>query len=106
MSKHSSNLKKSSQSSARAKSPKSVTFSLDQNNDSTTPIIQQQPPPPTEPQEKPSTDTNKTFSEITTPIILNSNKTFRQTSDFIPDLFKQHHTEVTTKPNIGYKLGK
>lgn len=43
---------------------------------------------------------------MTSSIIPNSNEILRQNSDFIPELFKQHHQEVTNKPDIGYKLGK
>jgi hypothetical protein len=96
-SKRSSNLKRSDQtSSSRLKSPKSVSFSLDQNNKDQIEI----------PIEKCSRETNEIFDQIITPIIQNSNGIFRQNSDLIPELFKQHHSEVTTKPNIGYNMGK
>jgi hypothetical protein len=95
-SKRSSNLKKSDQSSSnRVKSPKSVTFNIEQNKELTKPIIEKQ--------QTIVESIEKTLNET---ITSNSNEILRQNSDLIPDLFKQHHNEVTNKPNIGYKLGK
>jgi hypothetical protein len=37
---------------------------------------------------------------------IDSNELIKENCDLIPDLFKQHHNEVTNKENIGYKLGK
>ncbi|CAF1453847.1 unnamed protein product [Adineta ricciae] len=79
--KRSSNLKRSD---SRIKSGKSVSFCFDENKESTNEN------PPTE-----------AFEEITTPVIPYQ----RENSDLMPDLFKQHHKEITNKPTIGYKMG-
>ncbi|CAF4858184.1 unnamed protein product, partial [Rotaria socialis] len=36
---------------------------------------------------------------------MNSNETLKLNSDLMPDLFKQHHNEVTNQPDIGFKMG-
>jgi len=101
ISKRSSNLKKSDQTSTRAKSPKSVSFNIDDNKDLIHDKQQQQQ------QINIPIEENKSLNEtITSPIITNSNEISRENSDLIPELFKQHHHQVTNKQNIGYKLGK
>ncbi|CAF0845747.1 unnamed protein product [Adineta steineri] len=85
--KRSSSLKKSE---PRIKSAKSVSFNFNENKDSQPSNI-----------EKPSTESNETFEELTTSVIPYN----RQNSDLMPDLFKQHHKEITNKPTIGYKMG-
>ncbi|CAF0924570.1 unnamed protein product [Rotaria sp. Silwood1] len=103
-SKRSSNLKKSDQSSTRAKSPKSVSFSIDEKQELNT-FNDQNQESNIELFEKPLTEIDNSNIQITTPIISNSNESFKLNSDLIPDLFKQHHNEVTTQPNIGFKMG-
>ncbi|CAF1071258.1 unnamed protein product [Rotaria sordida] len=103
-SKRSSNLKKSDQSSTRAKSPKSVSFSFDENQDSNA-LINQNQESNIQPIEKSSTEIDDTNIQMTTPMMINSNESFKLNSDLIPELFKQHHNEVTTQPNIGFKMG-
>ena len=88
--KRSSNLKKSD---PRIKSAKSVSFNFDENKSSNTSSIEKQ-------------ESIETFEEMTTSVIPHSNGMIRQNSDLMPDLFQQHHKEITNKPNIGYKMGK
>ncbi|CAF2972931.1 unnamed protein product [Rotaria sp. Silwood2] len=110
-SKRSSNLKKSDHSSARAKSPKSVSFSIDENQESNTSINQnpesyiQNQESYIQPIEKSSTELDNTNIQMTTSMMSNSNEILKLNSDLMPELFKQHHDEVTTQPNIGFKLG-
>lgn len=88
--KRSSSLKKTtSHSTNRAKSPKSVSFSMDQEKSSPhSPITEQTPT-----KEIQTTSTVKPASP-------------RISSDLLPDLFQQHHHEVTNKTQIGYQMGK
>ena len=104
-SKRSSNLKKPDQSSTRPKSPKSVSFSFDENKDSK-PIINENQQSTTEPIDLSSTEINNNIGDMITPIIPNASELLKPSSDFIPGLFKQYRDEVTTKPDIGFKLGR
>lgn len=110
VSKRSSNLKKPNQSSTRARSPKSVSFNFDKQKASNTTTNENPPPPPmpanVEPLEMSSSEIESNVLPMTIPNITNSNESFQLSSDLIPDLFQQHHTEVTSQPNIGFKLGK
>ncbi|CAF3651988.1 unnamed protein product [Rotaria socialis] len=101
-SKRSSSLKKSDQSSTRVKSPKSVTFSFDDNRDS---HVSANPSQQSnrEPIETPLTELNDSSVQMTTS--MNSNETLKLNSDLMPDLFKQHHNEVTNQLDIGFKMG-
>ena len=105
-SKRSSNLKRSEQSVTRAKSPKSVSFNFDEIKDSKILNDENQQSRNYQPIEISSTEINNTIEEMTTSIIPTVNEILKTNSDLIPDLFKQHHNEITTKPNIGFKLGK
>ena len=85
--KKNSNLKKVDSSFNRPKSPKSVTFSFDQEQ------IDEQP------------NEQITFIQQQEQDH-QSNSPTKINSDLIPQLFHQHHNEITHKTNIGYKLGK
>ena len=84
---NSANLKKVDSSFNRPKSPKSVTFSFDQEQ------IDEQP------------NEQITFIQQQEQDH-QSNSSTKINSDLIPQLFHQHHNEITHKTNIGYKLGK
>lgn len=105
-SKRSSNLKKLDQSSTRVKSPKSVTFNFD--DDKNSPKVensnQQTYVEPIEASLAEIDDTNLQMTASTNSNSSSNNS--RLNSDLIPELFKQHHNEVTNQPNIGFKLGK
>lgn len=88
-SKRSSSLKKSHpQTLTRVKSPKSVSFVLDKSKETTLTVAPQIQPQDEHEEEEESTPT-------ATPT----------NSDLLPDLFHQHHHEITTKTNIGYQMG-
>ena len=80
-------MKKVDSSFNRPKSPKSVTFSFDQEQ------IDEQP------------NEQITFIQQQEQDH-QSNSPTKINSDLIPQLFHQHHNEITHKTNIGYKLGK
>lgn len=103
-SKRSSSLKRTSnQCLNRVKSPKSVSFNIDQEKHPTPLIVDGQ---------KPFTESilpinvvKEIPTDSTTPPMIRLTAT-RPISDVLPDLFQQHHHEITNKTNIGYQMGK